>query len=174
LDRRIRAFHLKRRPLTQVLQETLRDHGVPYEQHDTPPAEAANPGLRWVRRRERVNPLLCWAATDCCGLAFLGHSNVVIVAVISGAVVAMLALNAPFYAFATKRHGAWCLWSVVPLHFGGSMLMGTARLTDQFARWLVGEPRPAPAIEAFAEVGLKTWPPVPIRRAPIVSQSARA
>src|SRR5205085_11508884 len=33
------------------------------------------------------------------------------------------------------------------------------------ARETVGEPRPGPSAEAFAEMGVKRWPPVPARRA---------
>jgi hypothetical protein len=30
---------------------------------------------------------------------------------------------------------------------------------------VVGESKPDPAVQAFAEVGIKTWPPVPARSA---------
>jgi len=174
LDAGIRAIHLKRRSLAQMLQQTLRDHGVPYEEHATPPAEAVNDGLRWVRRRERATPVLCWTAVDCLALALFGRGGIWVWFILAGAVAGLTVLNVPFYAFAARQRGAARLFSVVPLHFVGSMLVGTARLTDRVLRGLVGEPRPDPAIEAFAEVGLNTWPPVPIRRAPLASQSPGA
>jgi GT2 family glycosyltransferase len=172
LDASIRATHLKRRSLAHMLEQTLRDHGVPYEEHDAPPAEEANEGLRWVRRRERLSPALCWLAVDCAALALFAHLGRWMWATAAAAFLAVLLLNAPFYSFAVRQRSLLSLLSIVPVHFVGSMLMGTARLSDRLFRWLVGEPRPDPAIEAFAEVGLKTWPPVPIRRAPIASQSA--
>jgi hypothetical protein len=34
-------------------------------------------------------------------------------------------------------------------------------------RQLLGEPTPHPAVEAFAEIGVRTWPPVPRRSDPV-------
>jgi hypothetical protein len=174
LDPAIRGVHLKRRSLTEMLRLTLRDHGVPYDVHAAPSAEAANSGLRWVRQRERLSPVLCWIATDCLVLALAGVQAPHFWWAAAVAFTAALILNASFFLYAARQRGVLSLIRVAPLHFAGSLLVGMARLIDGVLRSIVGEPRPTPAIEAFVEVGFKTWPPVPIRRAPIVSESIRS
>jgi hypothetical protein len=41
---------------------------------------------------------------------------------------------------------------------------GVAIVTGTLAREVIGEPSPDAVVQAFAEVGVKTWPPVPTRR----------
>lgn len=174
LDANIRAVHLRRRSFMEMVQQTLRDHGIPYEAPPAKRAKVPNSGLAWVRRRERINPVLCWVSVGAAALTgVIEHASAFWLAAAIGLLLVSV-LNAPFYLFAASRRGAPYLAIAMPLHVGGSMLVGLARFADRFARWVVGEPRPSPAIEAFAEVGLKTWPPVPIRRAPLAPGGADA
>jgi GT2 family glycosyltransferase len=174
LDPSIRGAHLKRQALMDTLRLTLRDHGVPYDDHAAPSAEHENAGLRWVRQRERLSPLLCWLALDCVIVSLIIEGNRVSWWLAGIAIAAAVALNVPFFVFAMRQRGTLAVLRVTPLHFAGALLVGTARLVDRVFRSIVGEPRPNPAIEAFVEVGFKTWPPVPVRRAPIVSESIRS
>jgi hypothetical protein len=43
---------------------------------------------------------------------------------------------------------------------------GVALLFGWIAQHTIGEPRPDPATQAFAELDIKTWPPVPSKRLP--------
>jgi GT2 family glycosyltransferase len=174
LDPAIGAVHLKCRSVRETIQATLRDHGVPYDEHAAPSAETTNSGLRWVRQRERLNPLLSWIAFDSLAIAVVDRPHPALWWLAAMAMTAAAALNAPFFVYAAQQRGIGCLVRVAPLHVAGSLLVGTARLVDRVLRSIVGEPRPNPAIEAFVEVGFKTWPPVPIRRAPVVSESIRS
>ena len=174
LDANIRAVHLRRRSFLEMVQQTLRDHGIPYEVTPAARSRVANFGLAWVRRREHITPSLCWIAIGAALLAAVAADPTPFWWATAAGLLFIVVLNAPFYAFAASRRGGLYLATAVPLHIGGSMLVGMARFADRFARWVVGEPRPSPAIEAFAEVGLKTWPPVPIRRAPLASGGADA
>lgn len=174
LNREIRATHLERRSYREMLQQTLRDHGVPYDDHQAPSAEMANAGLRWVRQREWQGPLLAWIAVDCFILGLIRGRHVLLWSMSLLALLAMLTLSYAFFSFAVRQRGAWCLVRLAPLHFAGALLVGTARLIDRVLRGIIGEPRPHPTIEALVEVGHKTWPPVPIRRTPAVSDSSNA
>ena len=168
----IRARHLKRHTLSRMLQQTVRDHGIPYEQAAVARAEAVNSGLRSVRRQERLSPLLSWFTVDTAMVTALGIIDRRVAWLAAAAALAFVILNAPFYVFAVRQHGVTLLTALVPIHFVGSMLVGTARLTDRILRWVVGEPRPNPTIEAYVEVGVQAWPPVPIRRTPAPSGSS--
>lgn len=172
LDAKVRGVHLKRRALATMLQQTLRDHGTPYEEGPMPRAEVVNPGLRWVRGRERISPVLCWVAADAAALTMLVRHAEPLWWAAFGCLALAVLLNVPFYRFAARRRGALYLAAALPMHLGGSMLVGMSRSVDRLARWIIGEPRPAPAVEALGEVGLKTWPPVPMRRAPLALGSA--
>jgi hypothetical protein len=43
---------------------------------------------------------------------------------------------------------------------------GIASAAGRLLYHAVGEPQPAPVVQAFAEVGVRTWPPVPAPRTP--------
>lgn len=69
----------------------------------------------------------------------------------------------PVLSSFARAGGAGYAAALTPLHL-------LARASYRFGRlcgWLllhsVGEPRPDPSIEAYAEVGVETWPPVPSR-----------
>lgn len=165
----VRATHLRGRSFREMLRQTLRDHGIPYDEHEAPPAEAANEGLRWVRRRERLSPLLCWIAFVSLVLALARPHHAARWATCAVAALAVMVLNAPFLRFAIRKRGVLAIAWIAPLHFAGSMLMGVARYADRILRTIIGEPRPAPVIEAFVEVGFTTWPPIPRRSSQVVA-----
>lgn len=168
----VEATHLRGRSLSEMLLHTLRDHGVPYDAYEAPSAEASNAGLRWVRRRERASPLLCWSALGSVAFALRGGPEA-LWWLAAASLLGVVALNAPFLAFVIRHRGLASLLWVAPLHFAGATLVGVARLADAIRRWIIGEPRPAPVIEAFVEVGHQTWPPVPVRRTPTGSGVVR-
>jgi hypothetical protein len=171
LDSTIRGVHLKRCSFADTLSQTLRDHGVPDDAHSVPSAEAANAGLRGVRNRERLVPVLCWLSVGSAVAVRFGAPSAA-ASGSAGSLAAATLLSIPFFAHVAKQRGMWSLMRVAPLHFGGSLLVGAARLTNRVLRSIIGEPRPAPAIEAFVEVGFKTWPPVPQRPTPVVAAAA--
>jgi hypothetical protein len=51
----------------------------------------------------------------------------------------------------------------VPLDLVNYAVNGVAVAAGWALRQLVGDAKPDPAVQAFAEVGIKTWPPVPTR-----------
>jgi len=53
--------------------------------------------------------------------------------------------------------------ATVPLDFAYDLVIGLAVVLGVVLREAVGEPQPDPTTEAFAEVGLETWPPVRTR-----------
>ena len=79
------------------------------------------------------------------------------------ALAAVLYRNRHQYAFFARRCGLGFALAVVPLDLVNYAVNGVALVVGWVLREVVGEPKPDPTVQAFAEVGIKTWPPVPIR-----------
>jgi hypothetical protein len=71
---------------------------------------------------------------------------------------------APQFAFFRGARGPGFAVKTVALELLNYLVSGVAVLFGWVAHQAVGEPRPAPATEAFAELEVKRWPPVPIKR----------
>jgi glycosyl transferase family 2 len=159
----IRAVHLKQRRLHEMIVDALRDHGVPYESLPVSRADETNRALKAVRRVEQASRALSWISV---GLAIVGLAlrSASIWMAFGVSLALYIGLTLPLVAFAARRRGVLLALSVIPLHFGGFLLTGSSRMVDRIRRGLIGEPRPGATIEAFVEVGVETWPPVPRRR----------
>lgn len=83
-------------------------------------------------------------------------------------------LRRRLYAFFAAR-GGWVFALVcVPLHQVHAASLAIAALFGRVLGSLFGEPRPDAITEAFAEVGVQRWPPLPRRPQPVTGPSARA
>jgi len=166
-----RGVHLRRRSLRETIRLTLRDHGVPYETLAVSTVDGANARLAAIRRTEHASRALTWLTLVSVVAAVAAGAGPGWIAVaILGA--AYLALTFPLLGYIASREGIGFALLTIPLHFGGFLLSGASRSLDRLRRALVGEPRPDPTIEAFAEVGVETWPPMPRRRAFAVAPPA--
>lgn len=54
--------------------------------------------------------------------------------------------------------------ATMPLHLAARASYRMGSVCGWLLAHTVGEPRPHPSVEAYAEVGVETWPPVPTRR----------
>jgi len=62
----------------------------------------------------------------------------------------------------------------VPLDLLNYAVNGVALVVGWALREVVGEPKPDATVQAFAEVGIKTWPPVPTRGVARTSAETRS
>jgi glycosyltransferase involved in cell wall biosynthesis len=160
----LRASHLKDWTLWRTFGQSLRDPGIPWQDELCLPTDAIiNPGLLAVRRVEVAGMLLVWAALAAGTLGVLARDRRS-----SAVMYVLLALAAlswvPLGSFIARRRSIGFALLVFPIHMGKLILTGLGIGHNWLVRHILGEPRPAPAVEAFAEVGLTTWPPVPQRR----------
>jgi hypothetical protein len=76
----------------------------------------------------------------------------------------VLITNAKMYVFFARTRGIGFALAVVPLN----LLYYSLNIVSFAFGWLLhetlGAPRPDPTVEAFSEVGLESWPPVPSKR----------
>lgn len=157
----IQGTHLKRWRLRDVVRTDLNDRGVPWTR------------LLIQRGEVRVARSLNLRGSEkaCTVLAGLG-----LVAIAAGVVLSpwwllalpaalgpVLWMNRDLYAFFRRHRGLWFALRVLPLHLLYYVLNGVSVVSGWVLHHTVGEPQPPPNVQAFAEVGLKHWPPVPRR-----------
>jgi glycosyltransferase involved in cell wall biosynthesis len=76
-------------------------------------------------------------------------------------VLGMIALNFPAYLFFARARGIPFAIVVAPLHFLMQAVNGLGLCTGWVLRDAVGDREPDAATQAYAEVGVEVWPPVP-------------
>jgi hypothetical protein len=76
----------------------------------------------------------------------------------------VLVANRGLYAWLAKSRGPLFTLAIVPLHLTYYFIAGVSVVWGWTINHVVGEPRPDPSVEAFAELGVDTWPPVPVNR----------
>lgn len=80
------------------------------------------------------------------------------------AIVGILVANLPVYRYYAATRGLPFAICAVPLHLVAQSLAAIALCAGWVLRNTVGDRSPDAATQAYAEVGLEKWPPVPRRR----------
>lgn len=159
----IQCVHLKRWTLRGMVVTDLTDRGVPWArllvaQGSTLKSKSLN-----LKTTEKICTALVWLMLFLvAGALWFARPNLLLGAF--ACLMPVLFLNRRLYAFFERMRGFWFALGVVPLHVLYYCLNGVAAGLGLFLHQLVGGPAPDPTIEAFSEVGLKTWPPVPVKR----------
>lgn len=164
IARAVEVEHVREWNAVTVLADDLRDPGLHlFAAPSAPAALGARARLR--TRIDMAAVLLLFVAIGTATAAMVvGDARLLWAAGV--AIALTLAFDAALYAVLCRRLGPGSTVSVIPLHLASSLAGGTAALFAWARHHLVGDPRPHPAVEAFAEVGVETWPPVPRRRLP--------
>lgn len=155
----IQACHLRGWTLRELMATDFRDHAIPWMRvmsQRVPFTRSTAIGLRTL---ERIGTGLTWFALICLLLGWLVDlPTLYSIAIASLAGVAWQGWDR--LAFFKRARGwrfavaAFFLDSIYYLMNGAAVLLGWV------LRETVGEPSPSPTIEAFAEVGVRTWPPI--------------
>lgn len=74
----------------------------------------------------------------------------------------LVARNARLFGVLARARGIAFAAASVPIHLVMCAAYGVASAMGRTLFYLVGEPQPDPVTQAFAEVGMRTWPPVPL------------
>jgi hypothetical protein len=78
-----------------------------------------------------------------------------------GLVIAGLVLDLPLFGFVVRRRGLAFALAALPVHLLAQVAHGFGLMVGWAASHLIGKPRPDPTTQAYAEVGVRTWPPLP-------------
>jgi hypothetical protein len=125
------------------------------------PVAAETPGD--VRALERVNGLFTWVGMALLVIGLWTDRT----SLLAGALLCLLPILVNDHrqlAYFARHRGVSFLLAVLPL----ALLRYATHALAVFVGWLLGhvlgEPSPDATVQAFAEVGVRTWPPVPAQR----------
>ncbi len=158
----IQAKHLKRWTFMNVLNTDIKDRGIPWARLLAQRGTALVGGSLNLSVTERVNTVAVWLALLIVLTAPFFQPAILALA---GACVGVVLFNSRrLFAFFYRARGPLFASGVLPVHLLYYILNGISFGIGLFLHQLVGAPKQDPLIEAYAEVGLERWPPVPARR----------
>ena len=160
----IRATHLKNRTLRAMIAADLYDRALPWMRLF---GGRPTTGLRrnaQLRALKKQNTALAWLALALTLVATYAQR----LSLLIGAglcVLLVLVNNRAQYRFFTRKRGLMVALAAVPFDFLSYFSHGVGIAYGRLLREMIGEPKPHPTVEAFSEVGVRMWPPVPRKRA---------
>jgi hypothetical protein len=113
-----------------------------------------------LRAKEKSNTFLVSLGLLLLALS-LPHRNHVVAVLGACAILIVVLRGLPLYAFFLRKRGLVFAICGVVLHLVYYVTAAVSVMWGAMLALLVGEPRPDPAVEAFSELNLAAWPPVP-------------
>lgn len=162
LDPGIQGTHLKHWSLKEVVVADMRDRGIPWIRLQLALGVTGRPATLLFRPSEWVaSALVCLAALL---LVEAALARLPEPAIIAGLVLGIVLLsNWSLYRFFWRRRGPVFALKAVPIHLLYYLMSGLAAAWAWILFHLIGPPAPPAEIQAYAEKGLKTWPPLPTK-----------
>jgi len=165
LQPEIQVTHLKRWTFRGMLKADFMDRGVPWarllaEQRALLGPAASKAKSLSLRAKEKSNTFFV-----CLGLLLLAmsvpHKNHLLAMLGALCLVVVVLRGLPLYAFFLRKRGLVFAICGIVLHMVYYVTAAVSVVWGAFLAVVVGEPRPDPSIEAFSELNLASWPPVP-------------
>lgn len=157
----VEVEHLKRWTLGRALRCELQDRGMAAARMAR--SEAGETALLPPPRRgQRGAELWAWGALALAA-AGLPHERWPLLLGALGCVLAFAAQGRARYDHFRRHLGVRFLPAALGLDLLGALVGGVAAVTGWLLREVVGEPRPGAIEQAYAEMGVSIWPPVPRR-----------
>ncbi|MEE8362050.1 MAG: glycosyltransferase family 2 protein [Gemmatimonadales bacterium] len=156
----IQATHLKHWTLRNMIAADLNDRGVPWTRLLIRRGTAIESKSLNLKTREKLKTALVGLASLTVLLAAWQRSLLWLA--ISGLLLGCVVLaNMHLYRF-FYRHGGWRLaLATVPLNLLYYVINTVAAAWGWVLHHTMGDPQPPVAVEAMAEIGVDSWPPVP-------------
>jgi hypothetical protein len=158
-----------------MLTADVMDRGVPWarllaEQRALLGPAALKARTLSLRAREKSNTFLVSLGLLLLALS-LPHRNHVIAVLGALAILVVVVRGLPLYAFFLRKRGLVVAVCGVVLHLVYYVTAAISVVWGALLAVVVGEPRPDPAVEAFSELNLAAWPPVPRNPSKISARS---
>ena len=164
LDLSVRVDNLLPSTFPSALATDFRDRGVPWARArvGTPRGRPRDRiGLGVV---ERINSGLLWLALVTLLIGSItADTRWVMTSGIS--LLPVLFVNRRLFGFLEQQRGFGFALASVPIHLIHQLALGAALAAGAVIRAVLGESRPAALVQAYAELGVETWPPAPARQA---------
>jgi cellulose synthase/poly-beta-1,6-N-acetylglucosamine synthase-like glycosyltransferase len=159
----IQATHLKRWTLWGLLRTDLLDRGVPWTRLLVQQGTATRVATLNLKRVEKVKTVLVCTALVCIAGAWLTRDARWLI-LTGTCVLAVIVGSTNLYARFARIRGVRFAFATIPLHLLYYATNGLSVCLGWLLHHAVGEPRPHPVVEAYAEVGVQRDPPLPSRR----------
>ena len=156
----IQVTHLKHWTLANVIRTDLRDRGIPWARllaHRGGMLKVGTLNLKWT---EKVNVILVWGAVLFCASWFLLRDARVFYAALACLTV-VVAINWNLWTFFGRVRGPVFALRTIPPHLLYYFMNGVSFGAGLLLQQAVGAPLPDPTVEAWHEVGVQRWPPIP-------------
>ncbi len=161
----IQVTHLKRWTFRGMLKADFMDRGVPWarllaEQRALLGPAALKAKTLSLRAKEKSNTFFV-----CLGMLLLALSlppkNHVMAMLGAVSLLIVVLRGMPLYSFFYRKRGLPFAICGVVLHMIYYLTAAVSVVWGAFLALLVGEPKPDPSVEAFSELNLAAWPPIP-------------
>jgi len=158
----ILCTHLKRWTFTTMVRTDLQHRGVPWmwlllQEGHSEGGEVLN-----LRKIEKYcTALVGLAGVGALVAAFMGSFWPLALSFVAVMVVVML--NRRFYLYLRQKRTVLFALRAIPLHLTCYVVNGFSAVSGALMHVLFGEPVPPTDVTAQAEVGIRTWPPGPVR-----------
>ncbi len=156
----IQGTHLKRWTLRNVVQTDITDRGVPWSRLLIRRGAATSSNALNLAFMEKVNTGLAWLALSSIGLTIVQLDGRWL-ALAALFLVPILLANWRLYDFFRRLRGLGFAVACLPMHLLYYLLNGVSFGVGWVLHHTVGDATPAAAIQAFSELGVEKWPPVP-------------
>ena len=144
------------------MRTDLRDRGIPWARllaHRKAVLSTATLNLKWI---EKFNTILVWSAVLLLFAAAWFHSWTM-VAVALLCTLFVVGANGRMLRFFFRVRGLLFALGVIPVHLMYYFLNGISFATGLLLQQTIGAPLPNPTTEAYSEIGVQRWPPIPSR-----------
>jgi hypothetical protein len=165
----IQATDLQRWTIRRMIAAELYDRSVPWMRIFDRRATTARRRTTRLRTIKGVNTAMTWLALVSTLGALVASRWWLPLA--AACLLTVLFNDRAQHRFFAQQRGWLFALAVIPLRLLSYLVNGLAVTVGWALRELMGEPTPHPTVEAFAEVGVKMWPPVPAKR---VQHAAKA
>jgi len=162
LQPEIQCTHLKRWSLWNVVRTDVQDRGVPWMRLLLQEGKLGQRTSLNLKLIEKVNTAMVGLALLAPVLALVVRDPRWLALTVFGVGFVAVA-NRRFYRFLARSGGAGFAVAAFPLHLLYYVLNGVCASGGWVLHHVVGEPAPEATVQAWSEVGLRRWPPVPAR-----------
>jgi hypothetical protein len=162
LSPQLKVRHLKAHDLSSVCREVWRRGKMLARSLGYSRMNDVAPGEVVFTLSRTLTPAIALVGTLMLAGAFVSppHSA----ADVGMALVVLLVANLPVHRFYAQSRGLGFAIASAPLHLVVQMVAAAALCKGWIARYLVGDVSRDATTQAYSEVGLEIWPPVPRRR----------
>lgn len=157
----IQCTHLKHWTLRNMAKTDLHDRGVPWMRLLLQEERIGTMQSLNLKRQEKINTAL--AGLSAIAVVAAAVLDMRLLTLVPLLVLPIFISNLPLYFFFRRVRGLGFALAVLPLHYFYYLLNCWSASLGFLLHHTVGEPHPRAEVQAFAEVGVTSWPPVPQR-----------